>query len=256
MTRDATPAKAVFVLVLIFLFASGLNAAGRRYGFSGQAFADCLYFLCGLLLVDLGLLRWANLKSAGLRGVLQSGAIGLLCGLAVAAMLLWRISSVKEFQFESMAWTDIVHSAAAAPVSEELLVVGFLFVTLRTRFRLASAALIVCLLFTVAHIPNSAMSFALRFVYMFASCMVFERFRSLALNIGMHSIANGLPLVVAHQPQLYVESLASISGALPYLATLCELAAVVLVLKIGGRHLMSTGPMPPRPARTQVSTTA
>lgn len=241
----ATPLQALVLVALIYLGASAIIATARRYGFGDQArvLADCFYLCCGLLVVQHRAMSIAQLRSAGVRGAGFSVVLGLLCGATVLFVVLSRLNDGGVTGSASMTTEEILHSVLAAPVSEEMLFTGFLFIALRARLALFTSACIVAVVFTLGHLPNHWVSFGIRFIYITASCLLFERFRSLPLNMTAHSLMNGLPVLVGHFPGLYQPMVLHLSSSLPYLGAASTFVALLLSVSLTRQTLLKR-PMP------------
>lgn len=248
--EDPRPAQALLLVTLLYVAGSGVVAFANRYNLRDAALvlADLVYFICGLLAIQRDRLS-SIVGSAGRSAVVAALSLGGLCGTTASSLLLWYISGESNFQSQAISWREVVHPVISAPLGEEILFTGLLFASLRTRIRLLYAVVAVAALFSLAHLPPNGISFGVRFVYMFASCLLFERFHSLPLNVGMHVLTNAIPLIVGHLPQVYLRVLPDFAYCLPGIAATSSVVVMILGLKIGG-HLGRVAVSPQGTGRT------
>ncbi|MBK0392004.1 CPBP family intramembrane glutamic endopeptidase [Ramlibacter algicola] len=198
MAQPIGPIKAVLATTLCFLFASFGAGAAKQFGAPAEVATLLLPML--LLLIGVGMLF-----SAGLRAFPKSppapSAIAkcLILGFATAALNVSVILSAHSGSpVEESARPGLQYLLAAGvlgPLSEEILFVGFLFSSLRTKLKLPLATAVVAILFSIAHAPSNALSLEARLIYMVNSCLLFEYSMNLSLNVIAHMLGNGLTVL-------------------------------------------------------------
>ncbi len=125
----------------------------------------------------------------------------LFCSAAIsAAGLAWGCpSTVAAKQFAIVPSVCSIGSLLLlGPLAEEVIFRGILYAVVRTEAGVVAGMLLSSLLFTVLHVSSYSVIWLLPvFLGSLTMSLVYERWRSLWLCIGLHSAYNGAALVVA-----------------------------------------------------------
>lgn len=203
---------------------------------------------CGLLLVDREFTSRRSIGRAGRRAALAAITLGVLGAASTIAGVFGLAAEKQDYLLDTFTWYEVIHSVMLAPVAEEILFTGFLYTVLRSRRGLVFATLTVAAIFTLAHLPDTLSSFSVRFAHAVCSCLLLERFKCLYLNVGMHSLANAMPIALTGAPSLlialspFLTELSYLLGAFSALGML----AIGLWLMFGPGGIRDAGRKPAR----------
>lgn len=194
----ATPAQAVIFVLLLYVVIFAIRGVMGRLGVEAHAtFVIDIFFVgCGLALVDKRALNPEVVVRAGPAASLGVAAIALLGAMSTAFLYLRHIATLDSLDPVIVSLGQAFHSSIAAPIGEELVFIGVLYSSLRGKFRILPSTLVVAILFTAAHLPPDLISVALRCSYIVISCLVFEAYGALILNMAMHAVMNGSLLLI------------------------------------------------------------
>jgi membrane protease YdiL (CAAX protease family) len=231
MSAQIGPIKAIVATSACFLFASFVAGAASRFGAPAGVVKMLLPMV--LLLMGVGLLIAARVRAFP-RSFPASSEVAkcLALGCATAALnvsVILSAHSGSPIEQTARPGLDYLFTAGMlGPLSEEILFVGFLFSSMRTRFNLPLAVVAVATLFSIAHAPSNALSFEVRLVYMVNSCLLFEYAKNLSLNVIAHVLANSLTVLSYSEIPWLEEALRGYSRELAVLPILFLALLVVL----------------------------
>lgn len=210
--------------------------------------AKCFYLLCGLLLVltqpVLGRSSDAELppRSIGTGVVLAWSYVAASCSL-----LLLHASQDPQLA-ASVIPVNVLMQIVVASAAEELIFTVFLYSTIRHRLSFSAATLLLALVFTLLHAPTNVIAFGMRFVYMIAACILFERFRSVVAAITFHVVLNGallleVMLVSDASSPVFRHPTATLAIA-GVAMTVTVLSSCLLIRSLRSRHSLRTSVRP------------
>lgn len=238
----ATPAQAIIFVLLLYVGIFAIGGVMRRLGVEAYAtlVTDICFVGCGLALVNKRALHPEVVVSAGPVAALGVAAIALLGTTATAFLYLRHVAAIDVLEPVAVSWGQAFHSSIAAPIGEELVFVGLLYSSLRGKYRILPCTLVVAILFTAAHLPPNLTSVALRCSYIVISCLVFEAYGALILNIVMHAVMNGSLLLVG------VLTSDHLSGLQPFVQLMGVLGAAAFLgqIAVTWRLLRRSGNFP------------
>lgn len=227
------PVVAISGAVLSILLASFIAGAAARYG----VVPEHAKLIMPVVMLMMGVLA---IFAAGQKFILELRPLGngiqlaygltlaLLCVFLNVSILLGASAGTQVAVDDSFSLAYVIASAVVGPVSEEVLFIGFLYKALRRHWSVRAAALVLAMLFSIAHAPRNALSFEARFLYMLNACLLFELVGALWLNVLVHSLLNGLTLSSLILVPLVAPSLTLDAGSLAFLP-LAFIAALVLL---------------------------
>lgn len=232
--------KPIVLVLLLYVFASFISGFISHQGFS-KTLAE---FGFRFVLVASGLILFlAHTENTRAGWSIRANdllfAAGVGTGLAAAevCLLLWRAAQDSNLQFAKLpGFSEIALQQILGATSEELLFVGFLYAQLRRRLSILRATAIVAVIFVLLHWPSNVLGVMTRAVYILVACSLFERCRSIALNIALHIAVNGCGFVAV----LMIGDHLPPALAFPQFAALMTAASSLAVVTASIRYAWSS----------------
>lgn len=196
MRTETSFSRAVLLVALVYVAGAALaHALVRTVGADSQSWT---FFLPSAVALGVGLVcidrRSLDLRRAAAGGHLLGAVVlsGVFAGLAAATH-----AASQGHSIEMGDSVRALHAAFVAPVVEEIVFTGFLYVVLRKTRGVKASVLWISLLFALAHLPSGVASALTRVSHSVVACLIFECTGSLLLAMAQHFLSNFIPLLFA-----------------------------------------------------------
>jgi membrane protease YdiL (CAAX protease family) len=198
--QDSSRAKAIVLVLLLYVFGTFVSGMLSHQGFSATwselGFRGVLVLFGAVLFCSSDRVNESKTIPLRSRDFVFAGCLAL--GLVAAGIsgALGMAANDPDLRSGDLPPASVlIIQLILGAAGEELVFVGFLYRSFRGKTSVVNATAVAGFLFVLLHWPSSTMGVLARAVYILASCSLFERCRTISLNIGLHILVNGAFLV-------------------------------------------------------------